>query len=267
MAKIFRKLRARFLSERKTRDYLAYALGEIILVVVGILIAVGINNWNIETSNRKQEVKILNQLLVEYETNLEEIDGKITMRNLIMRSVEQLIFYADNGVDEATLDSVSFHLNRTKYDPTFDPANGVTNELLNSGKFYLIQNDELKSQLTSWSGAVGELTEQEQLTAKFVYEQYLPYLIENFDHRSTMNQTTDEQMNELFTKGKSKTLNVPRKTSQAVLENILGDNAVQNYVILIGRMHQAGNRQSIDTRKKILMILEKINSEIELRSL
>jgi hypothetical protein len=263
MAKIFAKKRAELLANKKLRKYLKYAIGEIILVVIGILIAVAINNWNIETGNRSQEVKILNQLLVEYETNLEEIDRKIEMRNLIMRSVEQLIYYADNGIEASLLDSVSFHFNRTKYDPTFDPANGVTNELLNSGKFYLIQNEELKSQLTSWSSAVGELTEQEQLTAKLIYQNYIPYLIEKFDHRSTMNQVPDDKMNQLFAKGQSRTLSVPRGMSQEVFEEILGNSSFQNYVIIIGRMHQAGNRQSLDTRKKILGILEIIKSEIE----
>jgi hypothetical protein len=264
MAKVFGKKRAELLVNNKFRRYLKYAIGEIVLVVIGILIAVAINSWKIESGNRSQEVKILNQLLVEYEANLEEIDQKIEMRNLIIRSVEMLIHYADNGVEESFLDSVSFHFNRTKYDPTFDPAEGVTNELLNSGKFYLIQSEELKTQLTSWSGAVGELTEQEILTANLIYQSYIPYLNENFDLRSTINHKADDKMNQLFTKGRSRTLNVPRSMSQDVFEEILGDNSFQNYVIIIGRMHQAGNWQSLDTRKKILKILEIIRSEIEL---
>ena len=44
--KIFRKIRQRLLSENKFSKYLIYAIGEIILVVIGILIALGINNWN-----------------------------------------------------------------------------------------------------------------------------------------------------------------------------------------------------------------------------
>jgi len=45
--KIFRKIRLNLLSENKTRKYLIYAIGEIILVVTGILIALQINNWNL----------------------------------------------------------------------------------------------------------------------------------------------------------------------------------------------------------------------------
>jgi hypothetical protein len=70
-------------------------------------------------------------------------------------------------------------------------------------------------------------------------------------------------MNALFTKGKSRTLNVPRSIKQEALMEVISDRAIQNYIILIGRLHQAGNRQSIDTREKILSILTLINSELE----
>ena len=263
MAKFFKKQRAALIANKRLGSYLKYALGEIVLVVIGILIAVWINNLNIESKNQRQEEKILHQLLVEYEANLVEINEKITMRNLIMSSVEKLIDYADSGMTHNDLDSVSFHLARTKYDPTFDPANGVTTELLNSGKFYLIQSEELKGHLTSWSGEVDELVEQEELTANFVYEQYIPFLIENFDHRSTLTSKRDSKMDQLYTKGESKILNVERTIKKEVLEEILNHQAVQNYLILIGRLHQAGNHQSIDTKNKITSILSTIKTELK----
>ena len=59
MIKFFRKIRQNLLSEGKTGKYLKYAVGEIILVVIGILIALSINNWN---ENRKTEIEIKNSL-------------------------------------------------------------------------------------------------------------------------------------------------------------------------------------------------------------
>ena len=53
MIKFFRKIRQKLLSEGKTGKYLKYAIGEIVLVVIGILIALQINNWN---ENRKAEI-------------------------------------------------------------------------------------------------------------------------------------------------------------------------------------------------------------------
>lgn len=264
MPKIFRKTRTNSILEKKINRYLIYAVGEIILVVIGILLAVGINNWNIKLSNSKQELKILDQLLVEYTTNLEQIDNKITMRNMIIEAVEKLFHYADFGFSEAGVDSVGLYIHRTTYDPTFDPADGVTKELLNSGKFYLLQNEALRSQLTSWFRVVNELNEQEELTAKFVYDRYLPYLIENFDYRSIRKSKTeeDDKMDKLYAKGETRRLNVRREINKTAIETILKDTGVQNYLLLVGGLNQAGNLKSIDTRNRILEILENIQSEI-----
>lgn len=64
MIKFFRHIRKRLLSENKFSKYLLYAVGEIVLVVIGILIALGINDWN---ENRKNETIIKNNtvLLIE----------------------------------------------------------------------------------------------------------------------------------------------------------------------------------------------------------
>ena len=53
MIKFFRKIRQKLLTENKLSKYLIYAIGEIILVVIGILIALSINNWNEDRNNRK----------------------------------------------------------------------------------------------------------------------------------------------------------------------------------------------------------------------
>ncbi|MGS2727548.1 DUF6090 family protein [Psychroserpens sp. BH13MA-6] len=59
MIKFFRKIRHNLLSEGKTGKYLKYAIGEIILVVIGILIALQINNWNENQKENKLEKNTL----------------------------------------------------------------------------------------------------------------------------------------------------------------------------------------------------------------
>lgn len=76
MIKLFGKIRQKLLSENKFRKYLTYAIGEITLVVIGILIALSINNWNEETKNRAFEKEILEQIranLIKDKLTLEEI--------------------------------------------------------------------------------------------------------------------------------------------------------------------------------------------------
>lgn len=62
MLKFFRKIRQNLLSEGKTGKYLKYAIGEIVLVVIGILIALQINNWNLERKSRL-ELKLVYQII------------------------------------------------------------------------------------------------------------------------------------------------------------------------------------------------------------
>ena len=62
MIKFFRKIRQKLLSENKFSKYLIYAIGEIVLVVIGILIALQINNWNNQQRDNQSEIKYLNQI-------------------------------------------------------------------------------------------------------------------------------------------------------------------------------------------------------------
>jgi hypothetical protein len=56
MVKFFRNIRSRLLAEGKITNYIKYGIGEIVLVVIGILIALQINNWN---ENKKKQPSIL----------------------------------------------------------------------------------------------------------------------------------------------------------------------------------------------------------------
>ncbi|MBO0329526.1 DUF6090 family protein [[Muricauda] lutisoli] len=67
MIKFFRKIRRQLLSENKIRKYLLYAVGEIILVVIGILIALQINNWNTERKNEEIKKSYYVQILQDLE--------------------------------------------------------------------------------------------------------------------------------------------------------------------------------------------------------
>ena len=84
MIKFLRKIRQNMLSENKFSKYLIYAVGEIILVVVGILIALAINNHNENKKNNAQEQVILKQLKTDYQANLLQLENKIEMRRKLI---------------------------------------------------------------------------------------------------------------------------------------------------------------------------------------
>ncbi|MGB5316457.1 MAG: DUF6090 family protein, partial [Robiginitalea sp.] len=70
MLRFFRTLRQRFLNENKFNKYLLYAIGEIVLVVIGILIALSINNWNENLKNKKLETSYLKRIYEDLDTDL-----------------------------------------------------------------------------------------------------------------------------------------------------------------------------------------------------
>ena len=96
MIKFFRKIRQQLLTENKFSKYLIYAIGEIILVVIGILIALSINNKNQDGKERAEETIILKQLLGDFNLNLEQLDQKIQIRKNMSQASLNLLDYIDN---------------------------------------------------------------------------------------------------------------------------------------------------------------------------
>ena len=84
MIKFFRRIRKRLLAENKLSKYLLYAIGEIFLVVIGILIALQINNWNEENKNEKAEYNFYKEILSDLEKDNRKLAGlKVFYNNRI----------------------------------------------------------------------------------------------------------------------------------------------------------------------------------------
>ena len=78
MIKLFRNIRKKFLSEGKTNNYLKYAIGEIVLVVIGILIALQINNWNQNRIENNRARKLLKNMVEDLATDTLMLNRSIT---------------------------------------------------------------------------------------------------------------------------------------------------------------------------------------------
>ena len=86
MIKFFRKIRQNLLTENKFSKYLIYAIGEIILVVIGILIALQINNWNENRKANIKEMANLKSLKSELVISLEELNSDYNSTKLFHNS-------------------------------------------------------------------------------------------------------------------------------------------------------------------------------------
>jgi hypothetical protein len=101
MIKLFRKIRQKLLSQHKVTQYVLYALGEIFLVVIGILIALQVNTWNEDRVQRSREVKYLKNIRLDLEKDLASLDYQIANRTGIPERYGSL--QPDHGGPAGTL--------------------------------------------------------------------------------------------------------------------------------------------------------------------
>ena len=184
MITLFRKIRQSLVSENKFSKYLLYAIGEIVLVVIGILIALQINNANEQRKERSAEQVLLKQLLSEFNTNLVQLDQKVAIRNEMMRAARQFFDLIDHP-EQRNKDTIDHLLAETIPYTTFDP---IINDLAGSGELMLIRNAELKRALTRWSSNVKDLREEEDIWKYYRNEIYMPFLIEHYQFRTLRNK-------------------------------------------------------------------------------
>lgn len=260
MIKFFRKIRHQLLSESKFSKYILYAIGEIILVVIGILIALSINNWNEERKDLAKENLILKQLKSEYQSNIHQLDEKILMRNEGLQACQFLLNQIDNpeSINESKLYT---HLGEIFRDPTFDP---IKNDIIGSGNLRLIKNDTLVRFLSNWSSEVYQVQEMELEFQKFRTEIIIPCYNRLGISRNMHNNLWKDGYTptEALDKEASLTLTIEPTKKDLNLQKVLQDVELEGIVSTVITTHQITNLQSVTLRNRILNILEIIEGEM-----
>ncbi|WP_296702760.1 DUF6090 family protein [Algoriphagus sp.] len=152
MIKFYRIIRQRLLSENKITKYMIYAIGEIVLVVIGILIALQLNTWNQDRIDRKMEKKILTDLRQELKTNKQKIRAAIERREDRYNPLDRYMKLMEEDsipfLDFLEIHKVNF------FSGQISPSFGVINSLISSGEVNLISNDSLKYLATDWKDVI-----------------------------------------------------------------------------------------------------------------
>jgi hypothetical protein len=263
MIPLFRKIRQKLLAQNQVTRYLAYAVGEIVLVVVGILIALQINTWNQNLQNLKQEQQLLAQLNIEYSSNLEQLNDKIFIRNGMLQSCLALLSYRKIDPYLVNVDSLNFHLSRMITRPTFNPMLGVTNEISSSGKLYLIKNGELRKELASFEGYLGDLTEEEMVIFNLTENLIQPFLVENYQMgKVNIAFLQDEDFMNIYSLGDvNKKIPLSELFESADYKPLLGHPNLEDYIGIVLTNTIYTNQQSEGVKEKIELILSLIKSE------
>lgn len=178
MLKFFRRIRHKLLAEGSFRKYLIYAIGEIVLVVVGILIALSINNWNQQQIDHKEEQRVLSSISVEMSDLAWKTKRGLATYEDVLDASNRLLFILNNPEQPYPIDSLNKHLAIITNRWMFGKSN-VTNiyhALVGAGELRLLQSDSLSNALTLLDRNILLLSVYEEFQTQFVDEQLYPFL-------------------------------------------------------------------------------------------
>jgi len=183
MIKFFRHIRKNLMETGKTGKYFKYAIGEIILVVIGILIALSINNWNQDRLNQIEKKELLSKLNEEFKANKKALIAYRNEENKAMNSsieLMKLIGASDAELSSTNLDSLlfeSFPSNEIAF------ANNAVNSIVQNGRLNLFKNESITTLLYQWN-ALSEIRKirYEKLDS-WNNEHFLPFLLSHISFK------------------------------------------------------------------------------------
>ncbi|MBO6879524.1 DUF6090 family protein [Winogradskyella sp.] len=213
----------------KTTRYLKYAIGEIILVVIGILIALSINNWNEQRKENEQAVNFLKRLVPEMESNIDEINKNIARVDTIGNSARALLnMFHEPNVEDLNKEEINRAINNVLKSTGIDLKMETLSEGINNGSVALIPSDTLRNRLYSWRTMVEDIQHSEAINNEDLNSYLVPFLYDNFNWRQM-----DYQFSSFEKDTKGSAFNTEFRTiflSQK-FENLIDNRYFYNYKI------------------------------------
>ena len=158
MIKFFRHIRQQLLTDNKFSKYLLYAFGEIILVVIGILVALSLNNWNQNRIEIKKEINSLKNLSLDLEEQAALLETYIMIESTFYNDGLQILKHHEKHKGFLEIDSILPNLNSLATRNTFNPINTTYKELISTGNIRIIQNETIKRDIIRYYNALDRTT-------------------------------------------------------------------------------------------------------------
>jgi len=195
MIKFFRNIRKTLLAEGKTTKYLKYAVGEIILVVIGILLALQISEWNTNYKRHKVESQLLKDIHKEFLENKEQLKLVESYHLISYEATQKLLNLMPIDIANIKFDSIVVLLDNTYYNWTFNPQQTTINSLINTSSFDLISNVELRKLLQNWTDIYLDYSEEEIISRNQVNNFYRPFMSKHYETNLVKNRRPFDEMN------------------------------------------------------------------------
>jgi len=226
------------MEQNKTGKYFKYAIGEIVLVVIGILIALSINNWNEGRKSKLKEAKILIELRSNLVQNVADIKGNLTYFNITKTANETVIYHIENDLEYN--DSLDYHFGNLYPYITFNP-NQTTYESLKQIGLDIISNDSLRISLS-------DLYANRFVSYKKFEDIYMLEHYENYMKPMMMSELTDHTV---YTSAKPK--NYKQFVKKAQNKDAMAQMAdiCESYILMQSQLREEAAQLIIQIDKEI----------------
>ena len=191
MIKFFRKIRYDLMEKNKTGKYLKYAIGEILLVMIGILLALQVSNWNSDRKDRINERKLLDNIHRDFIANKVNFDSLKVFNYRNVAALDSMIDLFPIDGDSGKLKTF-WEYNKNIEDIRYNAYSSTVETVISSNSLELIENEELQGYLMSWKDVLLDFQEEENSYHRMMNNDYWPNILEIFDYSlkdSDMNST------------------------------------------------------------------------------
>ena len=261
MIKFFSKIRQRLLTENKFSKYLLYAIGEIALVMIGILLALQVNNWNEEKKQLQIANSYLKNLHSDFKQNEDRMSNVFESLEGNKRAMKSLANFIDNGfiayngtnrflkplTEEFLMENIT--TNRNRFIPIIDTLSLVYNlnragflinydlllptwdEIISSGNVRLIENKDLRKGIKNMKFWVSEIQEIESNLVTPVIREFQKKRANYFDTSKFSNFLSEEGL-----------------TDGEAFIDINGLRTDKDFSLLLQRLYRSSNEQRDNLR-------------------
>jgi hypothetical protein len=181
MIKFFRKIRYELMEKNKTAKYFKYAIGEIVLVMIGILLALQVSNWNQERKDRISERKLLDNIHRDFVHNKVGFDSLKAIHYRALKGLEKLVALFPLNNDSLKYAAYKKYNLQIK-GMTYDPYSSSIESVVNSNAIQLIQDENLQKYLVSWKDVFRDYKEDENTYYDYLNDFLWPYYRDVFDY-------------------------------------------------------------------------------------
>ncbi|SHH09374.1 DUF6090 family protein [Flagellimonas flava] len=171
MPSVFGKIRRTLLKENRFSKYLLYIIGEVVLVVIGILIALQINNWSETRKRSAEEQRLLVALVEDFEQNKIRIEEAISRERDMIEMSRSLIAAMQSNQKVVNKDSVRFWVAsgaKSWWKAQF--VTGTYDAMVSSGKIDILESDDLKRILSQFAADINSGFEDHDESMSYLVE-------------------------------------------------------------------------------------------------